>query len=117
MNITIIIISAIALYLAITKIMQRSKIKTLEYKLEKNHGKVNELIVDSKNKIMVLHLEYGTITPESISKISRDFQKLDEKGYHVIVLDKSFDIKQKRLSDDIVTKLKRELKNGISRGE
>ena len=42
---------------------------------------------------------------------------LIKKGYYVIVLDKSFDIKQKRLSDDIVTKLKRELNNGISRGE
>ena len=117
MNITIIIISAISLYLAITKLMQRSKIKTLEYKLEKNHRKVNELIVDSKNKIMVLHLEYGTITPEAISKISRDFQELKEMGYYVIVLDKTFDVKRKYLSRDIVTKLKRELNDGNSRGE
>ena len=66
---------------------------------------------------MILHLEYGTITPDIKERISHDFNSLIKKGYYVIVLDKSFDIKQKRLSDDIVTKLKRELNNGISRGE
>lgn len=74
MGTTIIILSCIVLYLVITKFMQRSEIKNLRYRLHHKHRKVNELVVDSTNKIMIFHLENATITPVLRDKISNDFQ-------------------------------------------
>ncbi|MBO1213786.1 hypothetical protein J3T78_04635 [Staphylococcus nepalensis] len=109
MNITITILSCFLLYLVATKIMQRSEIKRLKYRLDYKHKKVNELIVDSTNKIIVLHLENGTISPGQLEKIRNDFQGFEEKGYYLIVLDKTFDVNQKQLSIELATKLKHEL--------
>ena len=109
MNITITMLSCIISYLVITKLMQRSEIKMLKYKLDYKHKKVNELVVDSTNKIMVLHLENATITPNLLEKISNDFQELKEKGYYAIVLDKTFEVNQKYFSIELATKLKHEL--------
>ncbi|MDW4264066.1 hypothetical protein QI202_00510 [Staphylococcus saprophyticus] len=109
MNITITILSCIVLYLVITKLVQRSEIKRLKYRLDYKHKKVNEFVVDNTNKIMVLHVEDGELTPSLIKSMSNDFQELKEKGYYAIVLDKTFEANQKRLSFDTVTKIKEDL--------
>ncbi|MEB6799946.1 hypothetical protein [Staphylococcus saprophyticus] len=109
MNITITILSCIVLYLVITKLVQRSEIKSLKYELEKKHTKVNQFVVDSENKIVILHLENGLIKPSTLEIIRNDFQELEEKGYYAIVLDKTFEANQKRLSFDTVTKIKEDL--------
>lgn len=109
MDIITVILSLLVLYLVVSKIMQRSEIKRLRHTLENKRGKVNEFVVDSTNKIIVLHLENGTISPGQLEKISNDFQELKEKGYYVIVLDKTFEVDKTHFSIELVTELKREL--------
>lgn len=109
MNITITILSCIVLYLVITKLVQRSEIKRLKYRLDYKHKKVNKLVVDNTNKIMVLHVEDGELTPSLIKSMSNDFQELKEKGYYAVVLDKTFGVNQKQFSIELATKLKHEL--------
>lgn len=109
MNITITILSCIVLYLVITKLMQRSEIKRLKYRLDYKHKKVNEIIVDNKNKIVVLHVENGMFTRDMRKDIDKNFQGLKDKGYYVIVIDKTFDVIEKRFSQELAHKFRNEI--------
>ena len=109
MNITITILSCIVLYLVITKLVQRSEIKSLKYELEKKHTKVNQFVVDSENKIVILHLENGLITPDVRKDINENFQELKDKGYYVIAVDETFNVIEKHFSQELAHKFRSEI--------
>ena len=106
MNITIATLSCIVIYLVVSKMMQRSEIKRLNYKLNNKSKKVNELVVDAKNKIVVLHVENGMLTPDMLDNINRDFRELKDKGYYVIAIDKTFDVKEYEHTDEQIREIK-----------
>lgn len=109
MNIQIITLSCIVLCLVATKIMQRSEIKRLKYKLENKRKKVNKFIVDNKNKIIVLHVENGLITPDVRKDINENFQELKDKGYYVIAVDETFNVIEKHFSQELAHKFRSEI--------
>jgi len=89
--------------------MQKSEIKRVKYKLENKRKKVNEIIVDNKNKIIVLHLENGLITRDMSEDINKNFQELKDKGYYVIVVDKRFNVIEKHFSQELAHKFRSEI--------
>lgn len=109
MNITITTLSCIVIYLVISKIMQRSEIKRLNYRLNHKSEKVNELVVDNENKIVVLHVENGMLTPDMLDDINENFRELKDKGYYVIAIDKTFNVMEKRFSQELAYKFRSEM--------
>ena len=89
--------------------MQRSEIKSLRDKLEYKSKKVNEIIVDNKNKIVVLHVENGMLTHDVREDINKDFQRLKDKGYYVIAIDKTFNVMEKHFSQELAHEFRSEI--------
>lgn len=109
MNITITTLSCIIIYLVISKVMQRAEIKSLRDKLELKCRKVNEIIVDNKNKIVVLHVENGMLTHDMREDINKNFQGFKDKGYYVIAIDKTFNVMEKHFSQELAHKFRSEI--------
>lgn len=76
-----------------------------------NKSRLHKLMMDTENKVMVFRFDTSSISGDEVRQLSDNVRDLRGKGYHILVMDNSFDFSEIKLCEKEDEKLKRVLED------
>ncbi len=71
------------------------KIAGLKYALSYNEKLDNNMIIDNEHKVIAIQYKKGLIKAQAIESLIEELERVFEKEYKVLVIDKSFKVTMK----------------------
>ena len=71
------------------------KIAGLKYALSYNEKVDNNMIIDNEHKVIVIQYKKGLMKTQAIESLKEGLERMFEKEYKVLVIDKSFEVTMK----------------------
>lgn len=78
---------------------------------ENKNSRPHKLMMDKENKVIVFRFPTSNISENGLRQLSDNVRDLRGKGYHILVMDNTFDFSEINLCKEEVEKLKRVLKD------
>lgn len=78
---------------------------------EDNNSRLQKLMMDKENKVIVFRLATSNINENTLRQLSDNVKGLKEDGYKILVIDSTFDFSEINIPEEEVEKLKKILED------